>query len=122
MTRTPRFLSAAALATLAVAVAGCGGGGAKTSGSSESGSKLVRSGALAFVALDSDLGSGQWQQLDDLSKKFPGRSKALAQIKQSLTQQGVSYDQDIKPALGPEVDAAVVAGAAGAQPSFAILT
>lgn len=122
MTRTPRFLAAGLLATLAVAVAGCGGG-AKTSASGESGAKLVRSGALAFVALDSDLGSSQWQQLDDLSKKFPGRSQALAQIKQGLAENGVDYEKDVKPALGPEVDVAVVAGgpSAGAT-SFALLT
>ncbi|MDQ2911361.1 MAG: DUF3352 domain-containing protein [Actinomycetota bacterium] len=122
MTRSPRFLAAGLLATLAVAVAGCGGGGAKTSASGESGAKLVRSGALAFVALNSDLGSSQWQQVDDLSKKFPGRSKVLEQIKQAFAKQGVDYDKDIKPALGPEVDVAVVSGASAGQTSFALLT
>jgi uncharacterized protein DUF3352 len=72
------------------------------------------------VALNSDLGSGQWQQADDLSKKFPGRSKALAQITQAFTKQGVDYEQDVKPALGPEVDVAVVSGAR--ETSFALLT
>lgn len=123
MTRTPRFLAAGLLAALAVAVAGCGGGAAKTSASGESGSKLVRSGALAFVALNSDLGSSQWQQLDTLSKKFPGRSKALAQIRQGLADNGVDYEQDVKPALGPEVDVAVVAGGPSAgSTSFVLLT
>jgi hypothetical protein len=123
MKHKPRFLAAGLLATLAVAVAGCGGGAAKTSANGESGAKLVRSGALAFVALDSDLGSSQWQQLDELSKKFPGRSKALAQIKQALAKQGVDYAKDIKPALGPEVDFAVVSGGPSAgQTSFALLT
>jgi uncharacterized protein DUF3352 len=117
-----RFLTAGLFATLAVAVVGCGGGEAKTSSSGESGAKLVRSGALAFAALNTDLGSSQWQQLDDLSKKFPGRGKALAQIKQAFTKQGVDYEQDVKPALGPEVDVAVVAGASASRPSFVVLT
>ena len=99
MTRTPRFLTAALLATVAVGLAGCGGGSATTSASGESGSKLVRSDALAFVAIDSDLGSSQWQQLDELSKKFPGRSKALAQLKQRLAENGVDYENDVKPVV-----------------------
>ena len=122
MTRTPRFLAAGLLATLAVSLAGCGGGSATTSSSGESGSKLVRSGALAFVAIDTDLGSGQWQQIDTLSKKFPGRSKALAQLKKGLTDNGLDYEQDVKPALGPEVDVVVISGPAANQTSAVALT
>jgi hypothetical protein len=123
VTHPLRFLATGLLAALALAVAGCGGSTAKTSAHGESGAKLVRSGALAFVALDSDLGSSQWQQLDELSKKFPGRSKALTQIEQELAKQGVDYEKDIKPALGPEVDFAVVSGGPSAgQTSFALLT
>ena len=122
MTRTPRFLTAALLATLAVGLAGCGGGAATTSASGESGSKLVRSDALAFVAIDSDLDSSQWQQLDELSKKFPGRSKALAQLKQGLAENGVDYEQDVKPALGPEVDIVLVSGPGVGQTSTVGLT
>jgi hypothetical protein len=122
MTHTPRFLAAGLLATLAVALAGCGGGSATTSASGESGSKLVRSGALAFVALDSDLGSSQWQQVDELSKKFPGRDKALAQLRKGLADNGVAYDKDVKPALGPEVDIVVVSGPGADQTSAVGLT
>jgi uncharacterized protein DUF3352 len=122
MTRTPRFLTAALLATLAVGLAGCGSGSATTSASGESGSKLVRSDALAFVAIDSDLGSSQWQQLDELSKKFPGRSKALAQLKQGLAENGVDYEKDVKPALGPEVDVVLVSGPGPGQTSAVGLT
>src|SRR5215218_9358144 len=98
---TFRTLTGGLLATLALAVAGCGGDGGASGVSSESGAHLVRSGVLAFVSIDSDLGSGQWQQVDTLSKKFPGRSKAIAQLKQSISSEGVDYDQDVKPALGP---------------------
>jgi len=122
MTRTPRFLTAALLATVAVGLAGCGGGVATTSASGDSGSKLVRSDALAFVAVDSDLGSSQWQQLDELSKKFPGRSKALAQLKQGLAENGVDYEQDVKPALGPEVDIVAISGPGANQTSAVALT
>jgi hypothetical protein len=122
MTRMPRLLTAALLATLAVILSGCGGGSATTTGSAESGAKLVRSDALAFVAIDSDLGSSQWQQLDELSKKFPGRSKALAQLKQSLAENGVDFENDVKPALGPEVDIVAVSGPGANQTSAVGLT
>jgi hypothetical protein len=122
MTRAPRFLTAALLATLAVCLAGCGGGAATTSASGASGSKLVRSDALAFVTIDSDLASSQWQQLDELSKKFPGRDKALAQITQSLAENGVDYEKDVKPALGPEVDIVAISGPGANQTSAVVLT
>lgn len=122
MTHAPRVLAAGLLAALALALAGCGGGSATTSSSGESGAKLVRADALAFVAIDSDLGSSQWQQLDELSKKFPGRGKALAQLKQGLAENGVDYEKDVKPALGPEVDFALAAGSGGKDPSVAGLT
>src|SRR5690349_13584028 len=110
-----RLLPVLALAAL---LAGCGSTpkSSSTGGSVPAGASEVRAGALAFVSLNSDLGSDQWQQLDKLAQKFPGRDKAVAQLKQQLTEQGVDYDQDVKPALGPEVDVAVVAGAPGASP------
>jgi len=106
----PAF-TVAVLAALSLVLAACGGGNRAFSGSSTpSGAALVRTGLFAFVSIDSDTGSGQWQQLDDLAHKFPGRDKAIAQFKGDLTKDGVDYDSDVKPALGPELDLAVVSG------------
>ena len=96
------------LASLAL-VSGCGGK-ATTSGSSESGATVVGEGALAFVSVSSDLGSSQWQQLDKLAQKFSFRDQAVAKFKQQLAKQHLDYDQDVKPALGPEVDVVVAEG------------
>jgi uncharacterized protein DUF3352 len=117
-----RISTASLIAVLGLAVTGCGGGGSKSGVSASSGATLVRSGALAFVSVDSDLGSGQWQTANTLSHKFPGRGQALAQVKQELAKQHIDYERDIKPALGPEVDFAVVAGATPSDSSFAFLT
>src|SRR5215204_5593921 len=122
MTYRSRSLPAGLLATLVVALVGCGGGSATTSAFGESGSRLVRAGALAFVAVDSDLGSSQWQQVDTLSKKFPGRDQALARLRQGLADNGVDYDKDVKPALGPEVDMVVISGPGANQTSAVGLT
>ncbi len=105
-----RTLTLGLIASLALLAAGCGGG-ATTGSSSGSGASLVRSDALAFVSLDTDLGSSQWKQVNDLSKKFPGRDLALAQLQQSLSKNGLDYNKDVKPALGSEVDIAFVPGA-----------
>jgi Protein of unknown function (DUF3352) len=115
-------LMAAACLVAALAVA-CGG---KTSsqpgGIGESGAALVRSEALAYVAVDSDLGSGQWQQVDELLKKFPVRDRFLSELKKSLAEQKIDYERDVKPALGPELDIAAVAGASGQDFSYAAMT
>jgi hypothetical protein len=111
------------LAALAVLAAGCGGGGANKGGASTSpGATMVTAHALAYVSVESDLGSSQWKQVDELSHQFPGRDKAIAQIKKSLSDQNVDYTADIQPALGSEVDFAVVNGATPKNISFAALT
>jgi hypothetical protein len=82
---------------------------------------MVRSGALAYVAVDSDTGSSQWKQLDSLLQKFPAHDLAIAGLKAQLSQKGVDWDNDVKPALGPEVDVAAV-GTSQSNAAFAVLT
>jgi hypothetical protein len=120
--RVSRTLTAGFLAAFALVLAGCGGKGGTSGASTESGASLVRSDALAFVSIDSDLGSSQWQTVDDLSHKFPGRDKALTLIKRELTKRGVDYNTDVKPALGPEVDFAVATGQSLSKTSAVVLT
>ena len=111
--RLRRTLQLVLLALLAALVAGCGGGSDTGTGggsSIPSGASLVRAGVVAFVSIDSDTGSAQWQQVDELSQKFPGRDKAISRLKQSLSKEGVDYDRDVQPAVGPELDLAIVSG------------
>jgi hypothetical protein len=96
---------------LAALLAGCGSAAERTGGGSmPAGASLVRAGVLAFVSVDSDTGSAQWQKLDELAQKFPGRDDAISKLRQEFSKQGVDYEQDVKPALGPELDVAVVSG------------
>jgi hypothetical protein len=117
-----RVLIAALLALLGVLAAGCGGAGSGTRGAPPAGANVVRGSVLAFVAVDSDLSSDQWQQVDKLAQKFPGRDDALAQLRQSLSKQGADYERDVKPALGPEVDVAVVSGGTSSSTGVVALT
>ena len=117
-----RFLSIAVLALLALVAAACGSKTSSSSGGGGSipaGASLVRTGVVAFVSVDSDTGSGQWQQLDELAHKFPGRDKAIARLQQELSKQGVDYERDVKPALGPELDLAIASG--GTQSSTRVV-
>jgi hypothetical protein len=98
----------ALFASLALLAAGCGG--KQQAAGSSSAAPLVRADVLAFGGIDTDFGSSQWKQLDALSKKFPGRDKAIESIKKDIAGEGVDFDKDIKPALGPELDYAVASG------------
>jgi hypothetical protein len=121
MRRSLQLIAAACLvAALTVA---CGGTSSSRSGGiGESGAALVGSGALAYVAIDSDLGSSQWQQVDELLKKFPVRDRFLSELKKSLADQKLDYERDVKPALGPELDIVAVAGTSARDISYAAMT
>jgi hypothetical protein len=86
-----------ALAAIAVAVglAGCGGDDTQTTAAG-----LVSANAAAFVEVDSDLSSDQWQQLDELLQKFPGRADLLREIREGLADEDLDWERDVEPALG----------------------
>src|SRR5207248_9000698 len=109
--RLQRSAAAAACSAGGVATARGGTTKSKPGGIGQSGATLVDSGALAFVAIDSDLSSSRWQQLDALVKKFPVRDKFLAELKRGLATQQIDYERDVKPALGSELDVSFVGGA-----------
>lgn len=59
----------------------------------------------AYIAIDSDAGSSQWQRVDDLAGRFPDKQKGVDQLERSLRDDvGLDFDKDVKPALGPEID------------------
>jgi hypothetical protein len=115
--RTRLVLVALALLVSAL-LAGCGGGGGGSGASSSGGgtpdsSDFVPAGAPAYVYVNSDTGGDQWSTLDSLSKKFPNRQQLLTQIKTAMQQEGVDWETDVKPALGPEIGVGVLAIAGG---------
>ena len=115
--RAMRALVAVALASLTIVLAGCGG--SSSTGSASAGNlgadaaNLVPADALAFVSLDTDQSSQQWQQLDALTQGLAVRTKVLQQLNAALAKHGLSYDKDVKPALGKELDVAVLKVEAG---------
>jgi hypothetical protein len=90
----------AAVLALALAAAGCGG--TETTGSSASG--IVPAGVPAFISINTDPDSSQWDTVDQLASKFPDKQKAVDAAKKELRKEGFDWERDLKPALGPEVD------------------
>jgi hypothetical protein len=90
------------LAALALAVAGCGG----TSNVGAGAADLVPADAVAFIAVNTDLDSSQWQTVDDLASRFPDKEKAIKMLKDAAREEGLDWERDVKPAIGPEVDLA----------------
>lgn len=104
--RRMRGLAAAGAAAAALGLAACGGGGGGGAAvGADSAASIAPASATAFVAIDSDLGSDQWQKVDALLSRFPGRAKLVASLRRELREQfGVGFEQDLQAALGPEVD------------------
>ncbi len=87
-----------------------GGGGLSASGGGgiPGGADFAPASAPGFLYVNTDFGGSEWGGLNDLANKFPDKAKLLAMLRQQLQQQGVNFDQDVKPALGPETDAGVL--------------
>jgi hypothetical protein len=108
----PLFVSAAAvIAATALTATGCAGAGATGAPSLGGAAARVPADSVAFVAVDSDLSSGQWRATDGLLSKLPSHDALLAQLRQGLERRAkVSWEEDVRPALGPELDLVALPG------------
>jgi Protein of unknown function (DUF3352) len=95
-----RLLLAALLTALVLPVAGCGS--AATTGAAGAG--VAPAGAKFFVSVDTSFDSSSWQVGQDLLAKFPDGDRAAGWLMQQLGGKGIDFEQDVKPALGPETD------------------
>lgn len=95
------FLTLAAGLAVAVGAAGCGGGSAAVGGEAAS---IVPAEAAVYVSGNTDFESEEWQQAEALVRKFPDGERAIAKLLSELEAEGgLSFEEDVKPALGPEV-------------------
>jgi hypothetical protein len=99
-----RLPGAVLLASVFVlAVTACGGGGATGQAGGEA-AGVVPADVALYVSVDTDFEGDQWQAASDLIRKFPGGEEAFRNLLSDFEQQeDVSFEQDVKPALGPEV-------------------
>jgi hypothetical protein len=105
----PALAVAALCGTLLVA-SGCGGSSSSTTSDTSSTASIVPGDTAAYVAVESDVDSGQWTTLDSLVSQIPGaRGAVLDTVSKGLESQDLSFDEDVAPALGPVVVVAVSA-------------
>jgi len=84
-----------------LAAAGCGGGDGG-GGSAPEGATVAPASSIAFVSVNTDFSSSQWQRVTQLAARFPGTPRLIAEVKKQT--HGLDFDRDVKPALGSEVD------------------
>lgn len=87
----------------AVALAGCGGAGEEAGATAGSGADFVPAGAPLYVYANADRDSDQWNALEALVDKFPDGDELGRELIDTLAKEGLDYDEDLEPALGPEV-------------------
>jgi hypothetical protein len=88
---------------LALGVAGCG---SEEEGGLPAGAELVPAQTVLFMALNTDFDTGQWETAGDLLDKFPDGDKLRSMIFEELSDEGIDLDEDVKPAVGPQVNVA----------------
>jgi len=103
-----RLLISAAAVAAAAAVAVTASWGSAADPTLGGAAAVVPSDAVAFAAIDTDTSSAQSQALNALLAKFPN---LVTQLQQRFDQHtGLSWQNDVEPALGGELDLAVLPG------------
>jgi hypothetical protein len=83
--------------------AGCGGA-AETGGTVPASASLAPADAIAYVSVTTDESSEEWKQAESLLDRLPGaRDGVEDEIASALDEQGLTWEKDVAPALGPEV-------------------
>jgi hypothetical protein len=103
MSRQMRLLALfTMLASLAaVGTVGCGSEGGAGLGSASA--EFAPANAAVYGVVDTDFESEQWNNARSLIDRFPDGDRAIDFILGELEKEGISFDEDIRPALGPEV-------------------
>jgi Protein of unknown function (DUF3352) len=86
---------------LALGVMGCG---SDEQSGLPAGAELAPADAVLFVAVNTDFESGQWETAGDLLDKFPDSDKLRDMLFDELSNEGIDLEEDVKPALGPQVN------------------
>jgi Protein of unknown function (DUF3352) len=88
------------LAVLVLPLTACGEG----SSPGAAGASVAPASSQAFLSLDTSFDSANWEAGRALLGKFPDGNRAVAWFMHELGGQGIDFERDVKPALGPETD------------------
>jgi hypothetical protein len=92
---------AAVLAAGLVLAAGCGGEDVGGLGSESA--AFAPADVALFVAVDTDFESSQWNAAQGLVERFPDGDRLDDMVLDELRDEGIDFDEELRPALGPEV-------------------
>jgi hypothetical protein len=98
-----RLTRIAAVVALTFTLVGCGAKN-EVSSSVPDGADFAPASSVVYVSGITDPGSDQWQKADQLLSQFPGRVKLLADFKKDLAKDGLTWEGDLKPALGDDLN------------------
>ena len=110
----------ACLAALALLVGGCGGG--SSAGGVASGAEITPASTAVFISIRTDFEGDGWEDARRHAQKFPAVGRAFADLAEELEGEGIDFERDVRPTLGPELDIAVVAAEAGGEDAIVALT
>ena len=98
-----RFAPIALLAALALLLAGCGGSDS-TNAAAVAGevAEIVPADVQLVFVVETDPESEQWRRADELLDRFPGKGRLFEALEEELSQEGLSFGDDVLPALGDE--------------------
>lgn len=98
-----RLSLAAALVAGVVALAGCAEA-EQTAGAIPASASLAPADAVAYATVTTDADSDQWQAMGALLDRIPGARKGVSGLVQdALAEEGLDWERDVAPALGPEL-------------------
>jgi len=87
--------------SVALLAAGCGGGAGAGAGGEAA--AVVPADVGLYVSVDTDFDGEQWDAASDLVRRFPDGPEALQDVLAEFEEEeGLDFEQDVKPALGPE--------------------
>ena len=88
------------VAALSLPAVGCGEG----SSPGAAGASVAPAATQVFVSVDTSFDSSEWDAGRSLLGKFPDGDRAVDWVLDELGGKGVDFEEDVKPALGPETD------------------
>ena len=98
----PRRLLPLALVALAL-LPGCGAS-EQAAGTTPESASLAPADAVAYATLVADRGSDEWRRAERLLDVFPfARDALLDAVQEQLAADGLDWEEDVAPAVGPEL-------------------
>jgi hypothetical protein len=96
-----RLFRLALIGAAVLTLTGCGASDKAASGAAE----IVPANAPAFIAVDTNADSDQWNEIEELLEKFPDGGQAIRMLRSSFEgDTKLDWERDVKPALGDEID------------------